>query len=39
MDFLIRKYRVIFTEFDGIDQGGAEVITFKFSKYHTIITK
>ena len=33
MDFLLCKYGLIFTEFDSIDRGGAEVNTFKFSKY------
>ena len=33
MDFLLSKYGLIFTEFDSIDRGGAEVNTFKFSKY------
>ena len=37
MDFLLSKYGLIFTEFDGIDRGGAEINTFKFSKYQTII--
>ena len=37
MDFLLSKYGLIFTEFDSIDRGGAEVNTFKFSKYQTII--
>ena len=39
MDFLLRKYGLIFTEFDSIDRGGAEVNTFKFSKYQTIFTE
>ena len=37
MDILLSKYGLIFTEFDSIDRGGAEVNTFKFSKYQTII--
>ena len=36
MDFLLSKYGVIFTEFDSIDRGEAEVNNVKFSKYHTI---
>ena len=39
MDFLLSKYGLIFTEFDSIDRGGAEVNTFKFSKYQTIFTE
>ena len=39
MDFLLSKYGLIFTEFDSIDQGGAEVNTFKFSEYQTIFTE
>ena len=39
MDFLIDKYGLIFTEFDSIDLDGAEVNTFKFSKYQTIFTE
>ena len=38
MDFLLSKYGLIFTEFDSIDRGGAEVNTFKFSKYQSIFT-
>ena len=39
MDFLLSKYGLIFTEFDSIDWGGAEINTFKFSKYQTILTE
>ena len=39
MDFLLSKYGLISTEFDSIDRGGAEVHTFKFSKYQTIFTE
>ena len=39
MDFLLSKYGLILTEFDSIDRGGAEVNTFKFSKYQTIFTE
>ena len=39
MDFLLSKYGLIFTEFDSIDRGRAEVNTFKFSKYQTIFTE
>ena len=39
MDFLLSEYDLIFTEFDSIDRGGAEVNTFKFSKYQTIFTE
>ena len=39
MDFLLGKYGLIFTEFDSIDQGGAEFNTVKFSKYQTIFTE
>ena len=39
MDFLLSKYGLIFTEFDSIDRGGAEVNAFKFSKYQTIFTE
>ena len=39
MDFLLSKYGLIFTEFDSIDRGGAEVNTFKFIKYQTIFTE
>ena len=39
MDFLLSKYGLIFTEFDSIDRGGAEVNNFKFSKYQTIFTE
>ena len=39
MDFLLSKYGLIITEFDSIDRGGAEVNTFKFSKYQTIFTE
>ena len=39
MDFLLSKYGLIFTEFDSIDRGGAEVNTFKFNKYQTIFTE
>ena len=39
MDFLLSKYGLIFTEFDRIDWGGAEVNTFKLSKYQTIFTE
>ena len=39
MDFLLSKYGLIFTEFDSIDRGGAEVNTLKFSKYQTIFTE
>ena len=39
MDFLLSKYGLILTEFDSIDRGRAEVITFKLSKYQTIFTE
>ena len=39
MDFFLSKYGLIFTEFDSIDREGAEVNTFKFSKYQTIFTE
>ena len=39
MNFLLIKYGLIFTEFDSIDRVGAEVNTFKFSKYQTIFTE
>ena len=39
MDFLLCKYGLILTEFDSIGRGGAEVNTFKFSKYQTIYTE
>ena len=39
MDFLLSKHRLIFTDFESFDRGGAEVFTFKFSKYQTIFTE
>ena len=39
MYFLLSTYVVIFTEFDSIDRGGAEVNSLKFSKYQTIFTQ
>ena len=39
MDILLTKYGLIFTEFDSTDWGGADVNTFKFSKYQTIFSE
>ena len=33
MDFLLSKYGATFTKIDFIYRGGADVNTFKFSKY------
>ena len=38
MDILLRKYGLIFTEFESVDLRSALVNTVKFSKYQTIFT-